>query len=72
MLKKWNYVDSTEYIFCIHLVPTLVSETNLSALLKSKIHQKGMASSSQEELYETSVKSHADFLNKEDVSFARP
>jgi len=70
MLKKWNYVDSTEYLFCIHLMQTtlLVPKTNLSALLPtSKIHQKGTATSSQEELCET-PKSHSYVLNKENVS----
>lgn len=72
MLKKWNYEDSTEYLFCIHLVPTLlVPETNLSVLLTSKIHQKGTATSSQEELCETLLKLHSYVLNKENVSFAR-
>lgn len=46
----------------------LVPETNLSALLPtSKIHQKGTATSSQEELCET-PKSHSYVLNKENVS----
>lgn len=66
-------MDSTEYLFCIQLVPTLlVPETNLFVLLlTSKIHEKGTATSSQEELCETLLELHSYVLNKENVSFAR-